>query len=76
MGPNKPNRTCDAREFGPQPIPRLGLALECVRAREERRLHSFLLFGARGLPQCARSIDQGLGGETLFFGHVRSVARH
>ena len=51
MRPTKPNRTSDALEFDPQPIQRLGLALECVRAREEHRLHSFLFFGPRDLTQ-------------------------
>jgi hypothetical protein len=76
MKPTKPNRTRDAFEFGPQPIPHPGLALECVPVREERRPHSVLLAGAGGFPQCARGIDQVLGSETLFFGSARSVARH
>ena len=58
MRPTKPYRTCDALEFAPQPVPRLALALESVPAREERRLHSFLLFGALGLPQCSRGAEQ------------------
>ena len=72
----KPNRTSDALEFDPQPNQRLGLALECVRTREEHRLHSFLLVGADAFPQCARGIDQVLNGETLFFGHDRGETRH
>ena len=76
MSSNKPNRTRDALEFGLEPIPAPGLALECVSAREEPRLHSFLLLGAGGVPQCARGLDQVLGGETLFFGRTRGATRH
>jgi hypothetical protein len=51
MRPTKPNLTCDELEFALQSVPRLALALECVPAREEHRLHSFLFFGTRDLTQ-------------------------
>jgi hypothetical protein len=76
MSSNKPNRTRDSLEFGLDPIPAPGLALECVRAREEPRLHSFLLLGTGGVPQCARGLDQVLGGEPLFFDRTRGATRH
>jgi hypothetical protein len=75
MSSNKPNRTRDSLEFGLDPIPAPGLALECVRAREEPRLPSFLL-GAGGVPQSARGLDQVLGGEALFFDRTRGATRH
>lgn len=51
MSPTKPNRATHAPEFDLDPVPRLALAIECVPAREEHGLRSFLLFGALGLPQ-------------------------
>ncbi len=68
MRPAKPNRIYDAQEFAAEPTPRLA-TLECVPAREERRFHSSLFFGAYDLTQCSRDAEQ-IGGSAPLVGHA------